>query len=210
MARSNAMKLGEVDDGWVVPANAIDGLHSSDKSLLMAIDRDGVVLAAVRAMASQTIHSPSSRRGAGRRDHLQRRLREPAGLPVRLGSDDQTYRRAEHEARGNRRHHRADGKRIRVDLRQLQRRPNRLGCRPRPTPPPQGALPALISDPGARKGSNLFYTSWYVSSGNPMGTFSILRTDNLSNYGNRSVPELDGIVNKPLGAMDSWSVSLGQ
>ena len=31
-----------------------------------------------------------------------------------------------------------------------------------------------------------------------MGTFSILRTDNLSNYGNRSVPELDGIVNKPL------------
>lgn len=43
-----------------------------------------------------------------------------------------------------------------------------------------------------------------------MGTFSILRTDNLSNYGNRSVPELDGIVNKPLGAMDSWSVSSGQ
>lgn len=75
---------------------------------------------------------------------------------------------------------------------------------------PRGALPALISDPGARKGSNLFYTSWYVSSGNPIGTFSILRTDNLSNYGNRSVPELDGIVNKPLGAMDSWSVSLGQ
>ncbi|ALD64950.1 hypothetical protein AFL94_14575 [Arthrobacter sp. LS16] len=75
---------------------------------------------------------------------------------------------------------------------------------------PRGALPALISDPGARKGSNLFYTSWYVSSGNPIGTFSILRTDNLSNYGNRSVPELDGIVNKPLGAMDSGSVSLGQ
>ncbi len=42
-----------------------------------------------------------------------------------------------------------------------------------------------------------------MSSGNPIGTFSILRTDNLSNYGNRSVPELDGIVNKPLGAMDS-------
>ena len=43
-----------------------------------------------------------------------------------------------------------------------------------------------------------------------MGTFSILRTDDFSNYGNWSVSELDGIVNKPLGAMDSGSVSLGQ
>ncbi len=64
------------------------------------------------------------------------------------------------------------------------------------------AYTALFSDPEARKATDLFFTSWYLSTGNPLDMFSILRTGDFSNYGGWSDPEYDTIVNDALQTMD--------
>lgn len=64
------------------------------------------------------------------------------------------------------------------------------------------AYSALFSDPAAREGTDLFYTSWYLSVGNPLEMFSILRTGDFSNYGSWSNPEFDKVVNQGLQSTD--------
>lgn len=60
------------------------------------------------------------------------------------------------------------------------------------------AYTALFSDPAAREGTDLFFTNWYLSVGNPLEMFSIMRTDDFSNYGGFSSPEYDKAVNQAL------------
>lgn len=64
------------------------------------------------------------------------------------------------------------------------------------------AYTTLFSDPEARKGTDLYYTSWYLSVGDPQEMFSILRTDDFSNYGNWSNPEFDKATTAALSTMD--------
>jgi len=58
------------------------------------------------------------------------------------------------------------------------------------------AYTALFSDPSAREGVDLFYTSWYLSSPDPLEMYSVLRTGDFSNYGDWSDPEFDALVNE--------------
>lgn len=65
------------------------------------------------------------------------------------------------------------------------------------------AYSALFSDPAAREGTDLFYTNWYLSAGNPLEMFSILRTGDFSNYGSWSNTEFDKATNASLHTKDS-------
>ncbi|WP_341997405.1 ABC transporter substrate-binding protein [Microbacterium sp. LWH7-1.2] len=64
------------------------------------------------------------------------------------------------------------------------------------------AYTALFSDPTAREGIDLFYTSWYLSSPDPLEMYGVLRTDEFSNYGNWSDPEFDALVNEAVAIDD--------
>ncbi|KJL41554.1 MULTISPECIES: ABC transporter substrate-binding protein [Microbacterium] len=64
------------------------------------------------------------------------------------------------------------------------------------------AYTALFSDPSAREGIDLFYTSWYLSSPDPLEMYSVLRTGEFSNYGNWSDPEFDALVNEAVAIDD--------
>jgi peptide/nickel transport system substrate-binding protein len=64
------------------------------------------------------------------------------------------------------------------------------------------AYTALFSDSSAREGVDLFYTSWYLSSPDPLEMYSVLRTGEFSNYGNWSDPEFDALVNEAVAIDD--------
>ncbi|MBB6405457.1 ABC transporter substrate-binding protein [Arthrobacter sp. AZCC_0090] len=57
----------------------------------------------------------------------------------------------------------------------------------------------LFSDPAARKGIDLFETSWYLSSADPTEMYSVLRTGEFSNYGGWSNADFDQLVNNAIG-----------
>ena len=65
-----------------------------------------------------------------------------------------------------------------------------------------GAYTALFSDPAAREGVDLFFTSWYLSSPDPLEMYSVLRTGEFSNYGGWSDPEFDEVVTTAIGIDD--------
>ncbi|GAA1448603.1 ABC transporter substrate-binding protein [Leifsonia poae] len=64
------------------------------------------------------------------------------------------------------------------------------------------AYTTLFSDPAARAGADLFYTSWYLSSPDPLEMYSVLRTGDFSNYGDWSDPSFDAVVSDALGIDD--------
>ena len=55
---------------------------------------------------------------------------------------------------------------------------------------------ALFTDPGARKGIDLFLTIWYLSVTDPLDYYGVLRTGDFSNYGGWSNAEYDELVNQ--------------
>ena len=61
---------------------------------------------------------------------------------------------------------------------------------------------ALFSDPTARKGIDLFYTNWYLSSPDPLEMYAVLQTGQFSNYANWSDPEFDKVVQQVISTMD--------
>ncbi|REJ04205.1 ABC transporter substrate-binding protein [Microbacterium bovistercoris] len=64
------------------------------------------------------------------------------------------------------------------------------------------AYTALFSDPSAREGVDMFYTSWYLSSPDALEMYSVLRTGEFSNYGGWSNPEFDEVVNQAIATDD--------
>ena len=60
----------------------------------------------------------------------------------------------------------------------------------------------LFSDPAARKGVDLFTTSWYLSITDPLDMYGVLRTGDFSNYGDWSNKDFDATVNGALETMD--------
>lgn len=64
------------------------------------------------------------------------------------------------------------------------------------------AYTALFSDPSAREGIDLFYTSWYLSSPDPLEMYSVLRAGEFSNYGEWNDPGFDRIVNEAIAIED--------
>ncbi|WP_336652566.1 MULTISPECIES: ABC transporter substrate-binding protein [unclassified Leucobacter] len=64
------------------------------------------------------------------------------------------------------------------------------------------AYTLLFSDPSAIEGVDLFATTWYLSSTDPLEMYAVLRTGEFSNYGQWSNPEFDDVVNRALQTMD--------
>ncbi|MBO9624958.1 MAG: ABC transporter substrate-binding protein [Microbacterium sp.] len=64
------------------------------------------------------------------------------------------------------------------------------------------AYTSLFSDPSAREGVDLFYTSWYLSSPDALEMYSVLRTGEFSNYGGWSNPEYDKVVTAAIATDD--------
>ena len=65
------------------------------------------------------------------------------------------------------------------------------------------AYTALFSDPAAREGTDLYFTSWNLTTANPLEMFSLLRTGDFSNVGNWSNPEFDKATNAGLQNTDT-------
>lgn len=61
---------------------------------------------------------------------------------------------------------------------------------------------ALFSDPAAREGIDLLFTTWYVSTGDPLEMYDVLLTGEFSNYGGWSDPEYDAAVEEALKTAD--------
>jgi peptide/nickel transport system substrate-binding protein len=72
-----------------------------------------------------------------------------------------------------------------------------------------GAYTTLFSDPSAREGVDLFLTSWYLSSPDPLEMYAVLRTGEFSNYGGWIDPEYDAVVNEAM-AIDDPAVRSAQ
>ncbi|MEP6843526.1 MAG: ABC transporter substrate-binding protein, partial [Pseudolysinimonas sp.] len=53
---------------------------------------------------------------------------------------------------------------------------------------------SLFTDAGARKGVDLFWTSWFVAAGTPLAELTNWNTNDPSNYGGYSNPEYDQLV----------------
>jgi len=63
---------------------------------------------------------------------------------------------------------------------------------------PANAYTMLFSDPSAREGVDLFITSWFLSTTDPLEMYAVLRTGEFSNYGGYSNPEFDKLTNEAL------------
>ncbi|MGO4105455.1 ABC transporter substrate-binding protein [Leifsonia sp. YAF41] len=60
----------------------------------------------------------------------------------------------------------------------------------------------LFTDADARKGIDMFLVFWNLSKADPLEMFSILQTDDYSNYGGWSNPEFDDIVTHAISVAD--------
>ncbi|MDL9981595.1 ABC transporter substrate-binding protein [Microbacterium sp. ASV49] len=77
-----------------------------------------------------------------------------------------------------------------------------IGMKPKIVTVTPSQFSALFSDPSARKGIDLFYTSWYLSSPDPLEMYAVLQTGQFSNYGNWSDPEFDKVVQEAIATQD--------
>ena len=77
-----------------------------------------------------------------------------------------------------------------------------IGLKPRIESISPAKYTTLFSDAAARKGIDLLYTQWYLSTADPLDMFGVLRTGQFSNYGGWSNPEYDALVNKAIGIAD--------
>jgi peptide/nickel transport system substrate-binding protein len=232
-ARVNALTSGQVDGGWMVPTEAIDKLNSSSagtlyfglntavgslivgnlkgvlgdlnvrKALLMAMDRQGIVDAAVKGYGSVTNAlttesvwgeaSDATKKSAfsGLEPYkydvaAAKKLVEKAGatgktITIRtapMGADFSVVAQATAAA--------AESIGLKAKIQTM-------------TP---DSYTTLFSDPTARKGVDLFYTSWYLSTPDPLEMYGVLRTGQFSNYGNWSDPSFDALVDQAVGIAD--------
>lgn len=232
-ARVNALKSGEVDGGWLIPADAVPQLRDADngdmlfglntavssliisnldgplgdvrvrKALLMALDRQGIVDAAVKGYGTVTDELTTESVWVGASEEAlvtafndveafpydveaAKQLIEEAGatgqeityLTAPISADFNVYAQATAAA--------AESIGLKANIETV-------------TP---AAYTAAFSDPSAREGIDLFYTSWYLSSPDPLEMYSVLRTGEFSNYGEWSNPEFDATVNEAIAIDD--------
>jgi len=232
-ARVNALTSGQVDGGWMVPSEAIPKLRSSSagtlyfglntavgslivgnlkgvlgdvnvrKALLMAMDRKGIVDAAVKgygsvtdALTTESVWGQASAATtkaafSGLEQYpydvaAAKKLIEQAGatgktITIRtapIGADFSVVAQATAAA--------AQSIGLKATIQTM-------------TP---DSYTTLFSDPSARKGVDLFYTSWYLSTPDPLEMYGVLRTGQFSNYGDWSDPSFDAIADEAVGIAD--------
>ena len=224
-ARVNALKSGEVDGGWMLPIEAVPQLRDSGKgdvlfgmttavssliisdldgplgdlrvrqALLMALDRQGIVGAALKGVGEVTDVLTTESVWLGAADAALASAFED----VHAYDYDLDAARALVEEAG------ATGEEIvfatapigsefAVISQATAAAAQSIGLEARIETVTPNAYTALFSDPTAREGIDLFYTSWYLSSPDPLEMYAVLRTGEFSNYGEWSDPEFDAVV----------------
>ncbi|KJL20358.1 Glutathione-binding protein GsiB precursor [Microbacterium oxydans] len=232
-ARVNALKSGSVDGGWMIPLEAVPQLEASGKgdalfgpstavgnvvisdlegplgdlrvrkALLLAMDREGMLQAAVRGIGevtdvftTETVWREASddARTAAFDDitHYDRNLEDAKKLIAEAGAEgaELTYVTA------------PIGNDFAVISQAVAAAAQSIGLKVDIQSVSPAAYTALFSDPSAREGVDLFYTSWYLSSPDALEMYSVLRTGEFSNYGGWSDPEFDEVVNQAIATDD--------
>ena len=233
-ARVNALKSGEVDGGWMIPIEAVPQLRDSGKgdvlfgmttavsslivsnlegplgdvrvrqALLMALDRQGIINAALKGVGEVTDVLTTESVWNGADDSaLTSAFEDVESYPYDLEAA-----RALVEEAG------ATGEEIvfatapigsdfAIISQATAAAAQAIGLEAKIETVSPSAYTALFSDPSAREGIDLFYTSWYLSSPDPLEMYAVLRTGEFSNYGQWSDPEFDAIVNEAAAIDDA-------
>jgi peptide/nickel transport system substrate-binding protein len=233
-SRVNALKSGEVDGTWMVPAAAVPQLQDSSagdvlfglttavsdlvisdlegplgdlrvrKALLMALDREGIVDAAVEGVGEVTdVLTTESVWGAAN-----------AATRAVAFDDIESYPHDLDAAKALIADAGAAGEEIVIATAPISPEltilaqaaaaaAESIGLVATIETVTPGAYTGLFSDPSAREGIDAFYTNWYLSSPDPLEMYSVLRTGEFSNYGGWSDPEFDEIVTSALGMADA-------
>lgn len=233
-ARINALSSGEVDGSWMIPADAVDQLRASDagevyfglntavsslivsdlegplgdlrvrQALLMAMDRQGLVAAAVKgygdvtnALTTESVWGDASAAALdeafGDLEEYEydldaaKKLIDEAGVAgeeiviatAPIGNDFAVISQGAAAAAQS------------------------IGLKATIETVSPSAYGALFSDPSAREGIDLFFTSWYLSSPDPIEMYAVLRTGEFSNYANWSNPEFDELITEAVGIDDA-------
>lgn len=233
VARVNALKSGEIDGGWVLPANAYDDLKASGagqmyfglntavqslvvsnpdgplgkpevrKALLMALDRDGLVQAAEAGYGTKTnaltTESVWKRADTATREAAFKDLEQ---YPYDVEAAAKIIKEQGVEGQEITLTTAPIGNNFAVIAQATAAAAESIGLKAKINTVTPNAYTALFSDPEARKGTDLYFTSWYLSVGDPQEMFSILRTGDFSNYGDWSDPAFDKTVNSALETMD--------
>lgn len=173
------------------------------KALLLAMDRDGILQAAARGVGEVTdVHTTETVWGeasdAARETafedvtHYEQNLEEAKKLIAEAGveGEELTYVTA------------PIGSDFAVISQATAAAAQSIGLKLTIESVSPAAYTALFSDPSAREGVDLFYTSWYLSSPDALEMYSVLRTDEFSNYGGWSNPEFDDVVNQAIATDD--------
>ena len=226
-ARVNALKSGEVDGGWMIPADAIGQLQDSGKgdmyfglntavgslivnnlegplgdervrrALLMAMDRQGILDAAAKgygevtnALTTESVWVGAS--GAGLKEAFEGLEEYPYDVEAAKKLIDEAGVAGEEIVIATA----PISNDFAVISQGAAAAAQSIGLTATIETVSPSAYTALFSDPSAREGIDLFYTSWYLSSPDPLEMYSVLRTGEFSNYGNWSDPEFDALVNE--------------
>ena len=173
------------------------------KALLMAIDRDGLVQAAEQGYAKRT---EAATAGSVWSDATEETVQKAFGGLQQYPYDLEEASRLVEEAG-------AAGQEITIATAPLGNNfavvsqataaaAESIGLKARIESVTPNAYTSLFSDPNAREGIDLFFTSWYLSTADPLEMFSILRTGEFSNYGQWSNPEFDQLVTDAISTPD--------
>lgn len=173
------------------------------KALLLAMDREGIVQAAARGvgavtdvMTTESVWRDGSdaARAAAFDDitHYEQNLEEAKKLIAEAGAEgaELTYVTA------------PIGNDFAVISQATAAAAQSIGLKVKVESVSPAAYTALFSDPSARDGVDLFYTSWYLSSPDALEMYSVLRTGEFSNYGGWSNAEFDDVVNQAIATDD--------
>ncbi|WP_313812835.1 ABC transporter substrate-binding protein [Glutamicibacter sp.] len=233
VARVNAMKSGEVDGSWLVPANAIDELKGSGsgqmyfgpnsatqmlvvsnlegplgkpevrKALLMAIDRNGLAQAATMGYGKPTNSFTNESVWAQADEATAKEAFENLqDYPYDLDAATKIIEEQGVKGQEITITTAPMGNDFAVVAQATAAAAESIGLKAKINTVTPNAYSALFSDPEARKGTDLYFTSWYLSIGDPLEMFSILRTGDFSNYGNWSDKAFDANTNAALETMD--------
>ncbi|MGL3805591.1 ABC transporter substrate-binding protein [Paeniglutamicibacter sp. R2-26] len=233
VARVNALKSGEIDGGWMLPANAIGDLNASGagqvffglnssvnslvvsngkgplgnaevrKALLMAIDRNGLVQAAEAGYATRTnALTTASVWGSADAATKEAAFKDLADYPYDLEAASRIIQEQGVAGQEITITTAPMGNNFTVTAQATAAAAESIGLKAKINTVTPNAYTALFSDPAAREGTDLFFTNWYLSVGNPLEMFGILRTGDFSNYGEWSNKDFDKVVNEALEETD--------
>ncbi|QYH35083.1 ABC transporter substrate-binding protein [Salinibacterium sp. M195] len=232
-ARVNALTSGQVDGGWLVPSEAIDKLQASSgdlyfglntsvaslivsnmegvlgdvnvrKALLMAIDRQGVVDAGLQgyahltnALTTESVWGGASSETrdsafAGLEEYpydvdAAKKLIEDAGV----AGETIVIRTA------------PMGAEFTIVAQATAAAAKSIGLEATIETMTPDAYTTLFADPSAREGVDLFLTSWYLSTPDPLEMYGVLQTGQFSNYGNWTDPQYNALVDEGVAAQDA-------